>query len=222
MKAQPQHQKMSNLQRPDFMSHMRHEIGTWGNEGLCLKTELALEPAATSLAFGPFPVGPGGLDLNPLVEGIRFPPFYEHSAGVPQPQLLVGYPTPRASMALAWSAGGAWVDGGMRPSSGPAEAGDCPPPRVLVQVEDAPPGPPGFQDVTQPSGLDFTHHLADGKMYNIMESDGAGGALLDFDRDGSGHLPGQLESGPALGAAPGTPACPIGSSATAAMGRSRT
>ena len=32
--------------------------------------------------------------------------------------------------------------------------------------------------------MDFVHQLADGKLDNIMESDGAGGAFLDYDGDG--------------------------------------
>jgi len=41
-----------------------------------------------------------------------------------------------------------------------------------------------FADVTAKAGIDFVHQLADGKMDNIMESDGAGGAVLDYDNDG--------------------------------------
>jgi hypothetical protein len=59
------------------------------------------------------------------------------------------------------------------PSSGP------PPPAGRAQA-----GWGVFADVTQQAGIDFAHQLADGKLDNIMESDGAGGAFLDYDRDG--------------------------------------
>lgn len=42
---------------------------------------------------------------------------------------------------------------------------------------------PQFTEATA-AGLDFKHQLADGKLDNIMESDGAGGACLDYDGDG--------------------------------------
>lgn len=41
-----------------------------------------------------------------------------------------------------------------------------------------------FRDETTSSRLAFQHQLADGKMDNIMESNGAGGAVLDYDNDG--------------------------------------
>lgn len=41
-----------------------------------------------------------------------------------------------------------------------------------------------FRDVTQEARLTFTHQLADGVLSNIMESDGAGGTILDYDGDG--------------------------------------
>ncbi len=41
-----------------------------------------------------------------------------------------------------------------------------------------------FEDVTDKAGIHFVHQLADGKLDNIMESDGAGGVCFDFDRDG--------------------------------------
>lgn len=41
-----------------------------------------------------------------------------------------------------------------------------------------------FTDVTAASGIDFTHQLAQGKLDNIMKSDGAGGVVFDFDGDG--------------------------------------
>jgi hypothetical protein len=41
-----------------------------------------------------------------------------------------------------------------------------------------------FMEVTSSAGITFMHQLADGKLDNIMESDGAGGTVLDFDNDG--------------------------------------
>lgn len=41
-----------------------------------------------------------------------------------------------------------------------------------------------FTDITRSSGLEFKHQIADGQMDNIMESDGAGGCVLDYDGDG--------------------------------------
>ena len=80
----------------------------------------------------------------------------------------------------------------------------------LVQVEDAPSGPPGFEDVTRSSGIDFLHQLANGKLDNIMKSDGAGGVVLDYDRDGYQDLY-LVNSGPVpvlSEAPPGTPRLP--------------
>ncbi len=69
---------------------------------------------------------------------------------------------------------------------------------------------PLFEDVTQQSGLDFVHQLANGKLDNIMKSNGTGGTILDFDNDGfmdvylvnSGPVPVLSE------APPGTPRLP--------------
>jgi hypothetical protein len=71
-------------------------------------------------------------------------------------------------------------------------------------------GPAGFEDVTQSAGMDFQHQLANGKLDNIMKSDGAGGVVFDYDRDGfldvylvnSGPVPVLSE------APPGTPRLP--------------
>lgn len=41
-----------------------------------------------------------------------------------------------------------------------------------------------FEDVTTASGIDFRHQLADGNLSNIIESDGAGGVVFDYDGDG--------------------------------------
>lgn len=67
-----------------------------------------------------------------------------------------------------------------------------------------------FEDVTQQAGVEFVHQLANGQLDNIMKSDGAGGAILDYDGDGfmdiylvnSGPVPG-LSDAPA-----GTPRWP--------------
>jgi len=64
--------------------------------------------------------------------------------------------------------------------------------------------------VTRRAGLEFVHQLADGKLSNIVESDGAGGAVLDFDGDGWMDIY-LVNSGPAPGlsdAPPGTPRWP--------------
>jgi hypothetical protein len=51
-----------------------------------------------------------------------------------------------------------------------------------------PPIPAGaedlFEDVSERAGLRFVHQLCDDHIANILESNGAGGAVLDFDRDG--------------------------------------
>jgi hypothetical protein len=70
--------------------------------------------------------------------------------------------------------------------------------------------PGTFVDVTASAGVDFLHQLANGKLDNIMKSDGAGGVVLDYDRDGwmdlylvnSGPVP-RLSEAP-----PGTPRLP--------------
>lgn len=41
-----------------------------------------------------------------------------------------------------------------------------------------------FEDITQSAGLAFVHQMGDGQLSNIMESDGAGGVILDYDSDG--------------------------------------
>jgi hypothetical protein len=73
----------------------------------------------------------------------------------------------------------AWLTG-----CGPSKP---PPP----EIRESPPAPvpsvsanARFEEVTERAGLRFTHQLADGKLSNIMESDGAGGCVLDFDGDG--------------------------------------
>lgn len=41
-----------------------------------------------------------------------------------------------------------------------------------------------FEEVAAQAGLHFTHQLADGVLDNIVESDGAGGVVFDYDGDG--------------------------------------
>ena len=43
---------------------------------------------------------------------------------------------------------------------------------------------PLFEDITSSAGLHFNHILADGKLDNIVKSDGAGGVIFDCDNDG--------------------------------------
>ncbi len=80
-----------------------------------------------------------------------------------------------------------------------------------------PPGSGGsarafFEDVTRPARLEFVHQLVDGKLDNIMKSDGAGGAVLDYDNDGFMDVY-LVNSGPVpilTSAPPGTPRLPNG------------
>jgi hypothetical protein len=55
-------------------------------------------------------------------------------------------------------------------------AGATPP--IVAGAEDL------FEDVSERVGLRFVHQLCDDHIANIIESNGAGGAVLDFDRDG--------------------------------------
>ena len=67
-----------------------------------------------------------------------------------------------------------------------------------------------FQEITQEAGLGFVHQLVNGKIDNIMKSDGAGGAFLDYDGDGFMDIY-LVNSGPApvlAEAPPGTPRWP--------------
>ena len=104
--------------------------------------------------------------------------------------------------ALAFLAGGC----------GPSSQSEKPAP-VRAPAKEAiaqPNQPPLFEDITARSGLNFQHQLADGKMSNIMESDGAGGAILDYDGDGLMDVY-LVNSGPApviSDAPPGTPRQP--------------
>jgi hypothetical protein len=64
----------------------------------------------------------------------------------------------------------------------------------------------GFVDVTKQAGLRFVHQLCDERIVNILESNGAGGVVLDVDQDGWMDLF-LVNSGPLEGvthAAPGT------------------
>ena len=82
----------------------------------------------------------------------------------------------RLAAAGSWLAGLLWLAGcGRSPEQKPEAAG----PEAAVQD-----GSAVFADVTRSSGVDFLHQLANGQLDNIMKSDGAGGAVLDFDGDG--------------------------------------
>jgi enediyne biosynthesis protein E4 len=108
--------------------------------------------------------------------------------------------TPVAALALLAGCG---------ESSGPNTGSSAAPPPTLVSG----PGPTAaaiFADVTKSAGVDFVHQLADGKLDNIMESDGAGGVFFDFDGDGFLDIY-LVNSGPApvlSDAPPGTPRWP--------------
>jgi enediyne biosynthesis protein E4 len=88
----------------------------------------------------------------------------------------------------------------------PTESDGRPPGNDLQEVTTA----GFFEDVTDAAGIDFIHQLADGNLDNIMESDGAGGTILDYDGDGLMDLY-LVNSGPApvlSDAPPGTPRWP--------------
>ena len=85
--------------------------------------------------------------------------------------------------------------------SAPGGAAAPPPPAPSAGI---------FEDVTTRARLDFKHQLADGKLSNIMESDGAGGVVFDYDGDGFMDIY-LVNSGPApvlSDAPPGTPRWP--------------
>jgi hypothetical protein len=93
------------------------------------------------------------------------------------------------------------------PQTGPSTNGV---PGSQRQGAESPGGQVYFEDVTARSGVVFVHQLADGKLDNIVESDGAGGAILDFDHDGFMDIY-LVNSGPApviSDAPPGTPRQP--------------
>ena len=84
---------------------------------------------------------------------------------------------------------------------GPPPPAPPPPPSPaptlpLPPVQQAPAGKGLFADVTGQAGIDFHHQLADGELSNIMESDGAGGVVFDYDGDGFPDLY-LVNSGPA-------------------------
>src|SRR5690348_9218224 len=63
-----------------------------------------------------------------------------------------------------------------------------------------------FEDVTTKAGISFVHQFCDTRIANILESNGAGGAWLDYDGDGLPDLY-LVNSGPLAGVthcAPGT------------------
>lgn len=57
-----------------------------------------------------------------------------------------------------------------------------------LPADGTPPIEPGekdwFRDVSKQAGLRFVHQLCDERIVNILESNGAGGAVLDIDQDG--------------------------------------
>ncbi len=75
-----------------------------------------------------------------------------------------------------------WLAGCGKPASGPAGPSSGAGPESVSSRPGA--GVAWFEDVTQAAGLTFVHQLADGRLDNIMESDGAGGTFLDYDGDG--------------------------------------
>ncbi len=55
----------------------------------------------------------------------------------------------------------------------------------LTRTPPIAPGPKDwFVDVTERSGIKFVHQFCDDRIANIVESNGAGAVILDFDRDG--------------------------------------
>lgn len=56
----------------------------------------------------------------------------------------------------------------------------------------------GFEDATQRAGIDFVHQFCDSRIANIIESNGAGAAVLDYDNDGFPDLY-LVNSGPLAG-----------------------
>ena len=88
-----------------------------------------------------------------------------------------------------------------RGDGGGAEAGS------LVVTPTVAAGPQDqFEDVTAAAGLDFVHQFCDERIANILMSNGAGAAVLDFDQDGWMDLY-FVNSGPlegVTGHAPGT------------------
>ncbi|MBE7503310.1 MAG: CRTAC1 family protein [Verrucomicrobiales bacterium] len=59
----------------------------------------------------------------------------------------------------------------------------APPPSPLIPPIAAGPND-GFADVSARAGLDFVHQFCHDRIANILLSNGAGGAVLDYDRDG--------------------------------------
>jgi enediyne biosynthesis protein E4 len=53
-----------------------------------------------------------------------------------------------------------------------------PTPPVPAKPEDL------YEDVTEKAGIKFVHQYCDNRIANILESNGAGGAILDYDNDG--------------------------------------
>jgi hypothetical protein len=86
---------------------------------------------------------------------------------------------PGLALALVWLAGcGKPASREAAPPSGPAGS-----PPAGQRAATGGQGP-RFEEVEDQAGVKFTHQLADGHLSNIVESDGAGGVVLDFDGDG--------------------------------------
>ena len=81
-----------------------------------------------------------------------------------------------------------------------------------------------FEDVTARAGLTFVHQFCDRRLANIIESNGQGAAMLDYDSDGSMDIY-LVNAGPLAGVtshAPGRSANRTGFTGTAATARSKT
>jgi hypothetical protein len=94
-----------------------------------------------------------------------------------------------------------WAAGGCRRET-PAPVKRAGPPTVTPSL---PPGPDDlFADVTAQAGLNFVHQFCHTKIANILLSNGAGAAWLDYDQDGFldvyfvnwGPLPGVTQASP--------------------------
>jgi hypothetical protein len=72
--------------------------------------------------------------------------------------------------------GAAAASGGASPA--PAESARPPTPPVVAGAGD------WFEDVTKRAGLDFVHQFCHRRIANILLSNGAGGAVFDYDNDG--------------------------------------
>lgn len=98
----------------------------------------------------------------------------------PRRRLAVG--KRRSPLQLLPAVGVCLFLGACRPSPPPAAA--KPPLEPGNTANAKHPAAPFFREVAEAAQLRFRHQLADGKLDTIMESDGAGGAVLDYDGDG--------------------------------------